>query len=62
METNYLDLIIDLIINNTNLSYGDKEKLRISDDTSILEVIKVIAKDRYDKRVIELNEENKEDF
>ena len=59
---NGIDLIIDLIINNTCLSYSDKSKLRINDDAPVMEVIKIIAKDSYNNRVKELNEENKEDF
>ena len=56
MDTNYLDLIIDIIINNTKLSYCDKNKLTIDNESPVLEVIKVIAHERYELRVNELNQ------
>lgn len=61
METNFLDLIIELILNNTKLSYCDTEKLRIDDDNPVLEVIKVMTPERYEKRINELNGKNHTD-
>lgn len=55
MDTNYLDLIIDLILNNTKLSYCDRNKLTIDNESPVLEVIKIIAHERYELRVNELN-------
>lgn len=56
------DFLIELILNNTGLNY-DKDKLRMGDDTAILESIKVLAKDKYESRLKELQEKqnSKED-
>lgn len=58
----YLDLLIDLIINNAKMDYLDKD-LMIDDDKAIIQVVKIIAKAKYDKKLNELKEqkENKED-
>jgi hypothetical protein len=48
-----LTTLIDLIFNNTGLSYT-KNELRIKDDTAILQYIKVICPDRYDEELFEL--------
>lgn len=58
----YLDLLIDLIINNAKMDYFDKD-LMIDDDKSIIQVVKIIAKTKYDKKLNELKEqkENKQD-
>ena len=53
MENNYLDLLIELIINNTRLSYDEKD-LRIDEDKAVMEVIKIIAKEKYKVRFNEL--------
>ena len=57
----YLDLLIDLIINNAKMDYLDKD-LMIDDDKAIIQVVKIIAKTKYDKKLNELKEqkENKE--
>ena len=47
------EFLIELILNNTGLNY-DKDKLRMGDDTAILEAIKVLAKDKYESRLKEL--------
>ena len=47
--------LIELILNNTQLNY-DKDKLRINDDSVVLEVIKVLAKAKYENRLQELQE------
>lgn len=56
------EFLIELILNNTGLNY-DKDKLRMGDDTAILESIKVLAKDKYESRLKELQEKqnSKED-
>ena len=59
METNYLDLLVDLIIENSRLSY-DNEKLTIYDDNTVMQVIKIIAKEKYQDRFNKLKE-TKED-
>lgn len=53
MDTNYLDLLINIIIDNANLSYTD-DKLRIDNDDTIMQVIRVIAKDKYENRLEDL--------
>lgn len=58
MENNYLDLIIDLIIDNSRLSY-DKEKLMINDDSAVMQVIKIIAKEKYQNKFNQLKEQEK---
>lgn len=61
MDNNYLDLLIDLIINNSRLDYNG-ENLRIDEEKPVIEVIKIIAKEKYENKVKELKEEksNKE--
>lgn len=61
MDNNYLDLLIDLIINNSRLDYNG-ENLRIYEEKPVIEVIKIIAKEKYENKVKELKEEksNKE--
>ena len=56
MEENkiYLDLLIDLIINNARLGYNEKDKLRIENDEAIMQVLKVIAKDKYENKLEDL--------
>lgn len=58
----YEDFIIDIILNNTKLSYTDDNKLMIDEDKAILEVVKVISRKKYENRLKELkgNEEEKE--
>lgn len=56
MEYNYLELLIDLILNNTRIDYLDKE-LMIDDDKAVMGVIKVIAKHKYNERLKELKEQ-----
>lgn len=58
MDINYLDLLINLIIDNADLSYSN-DKLRIDNDETIMQVIKVIAKDKYENRLEDLK--NKRD-
>lgn len=60
MDNNYLDLIIDLIINNTRLDYDGKD-LRIDEEKPVMEVIKIIAKEKYENKLKELkgNEEKR---
>lgn len=53
MENNYLDLLIDIILDNTKIDYLDKD-LMIDDDKAVIGVIKVIAKGRYNQRLEEL--------
>lgn len=61
MENNYLDLLIDLIINNSRLNY-DKNDLRIDNDDTIMQVLKIIAKNKYENRLEDLKNQkiNKE--
>lgn len=61
MDINYMDLLIDLIIDNSCLSYSDKDKLRIDNDDTIMQVIRIIAKDKYENRVEDLKNKNKKD-
>ena len=63
MENNISNFLIELIINNTELNYR-KDDLRIDGDTVILEVLKVLAKEKYQERFKELQEKetNKEDL
>lgn len=65
MENNYLDLLINLIIDNAELSYH-KDSLRIDNDDTIMQVLKIIAKDKYENRLEdlknqEINKETKKD-
>lgn len=53
------DFLIEVILNNTALSYNDKD-LRIGSDVAILEVLKVIAKEAYNDRLQVLQDEYKE--
>ena len=53
MDTNYLDLLINIIIDNASLSYTD-DKLRTDNDDTIMQVIRVIAKDKYENRLEDL--------
>lgn len=48
-----LELLIDIILDNTRLTY-DKEKLTIDDDNAVIQVIRVLQKERYNKRLEEL--------
>lgn len=57
MENNYLDLLIDLIIDNAELSYH-KDSLRIDNDDTIMQVLKIIAKQKYENKLEDL--QNKE--
>lgn len=50
-----MEFLIELILNNTRLNY-DKDKLTIRDDTAVLEVLRVIAKAKYENRLQELQE------
>lgn len=52
-----LTILLDLIFNNTGLSYT-KNELRIKDDTAILQFIKAICPDRYEEELYELQNEN----
>ena len=52
----YLDLLIDLIINNAKMDYLDRD-LRIDDDRAIIQVVKIIAKTKYEKKLSELKEQ-----
>ena len=52
-----LTILLDLIFNNTGLSYT-KNELRIKDDTAILQFIKAIYPDRYEEELYELQNEN----
>lgn len=56
---NYLDLLIDIILENTRLSY-DGKKLIIDDDNAVIQVIRILAKEKYNQRFKELkgNEDN----
>lgn len=50
-----VQLLIELILNNTRLNY-DKNDLRIDDDTAIIQVVKILAKEKYQNRFQELQE------
>ena len=52
-----LYILIDLIINNTDLSY-DKTKLRIDDERAVIDYLKIIAPERYNERYNTLIENN----
>lgn len=54
MDIEYMDLLTELIINNTKLSYMDNDKLTIDNEAPILEVLKVIAKNKYENRIEDL--------
>lgn len=58
----YEDFLVDIILNNTRLSYTDDNKLMIDEDKAIMEVVKVISRKKYENRLKELkgNEEEKE--
>lgn len=49
------DILLRLILSNTDLDYLDKE-LTIKNDTAILEYIKIIAGGYYSKRLSDLQE------
>lgn len=49
------DILLKLILSNTDLDYLDKE-LTIKNDTAILEYIKIIAGGYYSKRLSDLQE------
>ena len=48
-----MEFLVELILNNTRLNY-DKDELRIEGDNVVLEVIKVLAKAKYEDRLQEL--------
>ena len=50
------ELLVNFIIESTALGYNDKSKLRISDDYKILDLIKILEAEKYDKRLNILNE------
>lgn len=50
-----MEFLIELILNNTRLNY-DKDELRIENDNIVLEVLKVLAKAKYENRLQELQE------
>ena len=54
-------LLIDYLIDNTQLGYNDKSKLRLVDDYKILDLIKIFETEKYNKRLKELNS-NDENF
>lgn len=56
-----LDLLINVIINNTRLSYADENKLMLDEDKAVMEIIKVIASRKYENRLEDLKRE-KEDL
>ena len=56
-EKDTLELLIDLIINNAELSYNGE--LRVGNDDTIMQVLKILAKDKYENRLEDLK--NKED-
>lgn len=60
MENNYLDLLIDLIIDNAELSYH-KDSLRIDNDDTIMQVLKIIAKQKYENRLEDLKNQTIKD-
>lgn len=53
-----VDFLIELILNNTRLNYN-KDDLRINSDDVVLEVIKVLSKEKYENRLQELIEKKK---
>lgn len=53
MDTEYLDLLIELIIGNASLNYS-KDDLRINNDDTIMQVLKIIAKEKYENRLEDL--------
>lgn len=55
-----IEFLIKLILNNVRLSYDQKD-LRIDNELVLLEIIKVIAKDEYESKLKELQENSKED-
>lgn len=60
-DVDAMNFLIELILNNSMLNY-DKNRLTIRDDSVVLEVIKVLAKDMYEARLKELQEKgHKED-
>ena len=61
MDTNYLELLIELIIGNASLNYS-KDELRINNDETIMQILKVIAKDKYENKLEDLQakENNRE--
>lgn len=52
----YEDFLIDIILNNTRISYADDNRLMIDEDKAIMEVVKVIDKRKYENRLEELKE------
>lgn len=52
-ENSYLDLLIDLIINNAELSYT-KDSLRVGNDDTIMQVLKIIAEQKYENKLEDL--------
>lgn len=63
MEKNVIDMdfLITLLLNNARLDYDGKD-LRLDGDEIVLAVIKVLAEEKYEKRLKELQEkENEED-
>ena len=63
ITTERYKILVDYLIDNTELGYTDKSKLRIVDDYKILDLIKILEVEKYNNRLRELNNElNKEDF
>ena len=53
-----MDFVTQIILNNTRLNY-DKDELTMDNDKIILEVLKVLAKEKYEARLQELLEKEK---
>lgn len=53
------EFLVELILNNTRLGYKDGE-LRIDNESPIMETIRVLAKTKYENRLLELQKSNEE--
>lgn len=62
MEKNVIDMdfLITLLLNNARLDYDGKD-LRLDGDEIVLAVIKVLAEEKYEKRLKELQEKESEE-
>ena len=57
-DSYYLELLIDIIINNSKMDYLNQD-LRIDDDKAVIQIIKVIAEKKYKEKINELKEHKK---
>lgn len=49
------ELLINYLLENTALGYNDNSRLRTADDYKVLDLIKILEREKYSSRLEELN-------